>query len=85
MRPVVLFVPNNIPFSYIGSRAAHFNPYGFASRWSGQWIIHGKKGDLFRQGGRLTLFKKGFSVRDVYLKDLEYLFLDNQLQSLRAS
>tara|TARA_Y100000389_G_C17364112_1_gene465291 strand:- start:47 stop:1132 length:1086 start_codon:yes stop_codon:yes gene_type:complete len=75
--------PNNVPFSYIGSRAAHSNPYGFASRWSGQWIIHGKNGDLIRQGGRLTLYKKGFSVRDVYLKDLDEKLKTDEIPQIK--
>ena len=39
---------NGAPFSYSGTRIAHGNPFGFASRWSGQWIIHGEKGDIKR-------------------------------------
>ena len=75
--------PNNVPFSYIGSRAAHFNPYGYASRWSGQWIIHGKNGDLVRQGGRITLFKKGYSVKDVYLKDLDEKLITDEVPQIK--
>ena len=43
--------PGSVPFSYTGTRAAHGNPFGFASRWSGQWMIHGEKGDIRREGG----------------------------------
>ena len=72
---------NGIPFSYTGTRAAHGNPFGFASRWSGQWIIHGKEGDIRREGGRLTLYKKGMPVEDYFLKDLDINLLeDEQIQ-----
>ena len=74
---------DNRVFTYVGNRAGHGNPHGFASRWSGQWIIHGKKGDLFRQGGRLTLFKKGFSVRDVYLKDLDEKLITDEIPQIK--
>ena len=72
------------PFSYTGTRAAHGNPYGFASRWSGQWIIHGEKGDLKRDGGRITIFKNGQVVGDSFLKDLDNnLLLDEEIQFLK--
>ena len=69
---------NGIPFSYTGTRAAHGNPFGFASRWSGQWIIHGKEGDIRREGGRLTLYKKGMPVEDYFLKDLDINLLEDE-------
>ena len=76
--------PGKIPFSYTGTRAAHGNPYGFASRWSGQWIIHGEKGDLKRDGGRITIFKNGQVVGDSFLKDLDNnLLLDEEIQFLK--
>lgn len=69
------------PFSYTGTRAAHGNVFGFASRWSGQWIIHGEKADLRRQGGRISLYKNGAMVNDLYLKDLdENLIEDERIQ-----
>tara|TARA_Y100000590_G_scaffold312171_1_gene352777 strand:+ start:1030 stop:2109 length:1080 start_codon:yes stop_codon:yes gene_type:complete len=58
-----------VPFSYTGTRAGHGNPFGFASRWSGQWTIHGQKGDIRRVGGRLTLYRDGGPKEDHYLKD----------------
>ena len=61
--------PGGVPFSYTGIRAGHGNPFGFASRWSGQWTIHGEKGDIRREGGRLTLYRDGGPVGDYYLKD----------------
>ena len=73
--------PDGVPFSYVGTRAGHGNPFGFASRWSGQWIIHGDRGDLRREGGRLTLFRGGQSVEDYFLKDLDNgLIEDERLQ-----
>jgi predicted dehydrogenase len=63
--------PGGVPFSYTGTRAAHGNPFGFASRWSGRWIIHGTKGDIRREGGRVTLYKNGGPVKDYYLKDID--------------
>ena len=69
---------NGVPFSYTGTRVAHGNPFGFASRWSGQWIIHGKQGDIRREGGRLTLYKNGMSVEDYYLKDLDINLLEDE-------
>ncbi len=62
--------PGGVPFSYTGTRAAHGNPFGFASRWSGQWTIHGEKGDIRREGGRLTLYRNGGPKEDYYLKDI---------------
>ena len=76
--------PGKIPFTYTGTRAAHGNPYGFASRWSGQWIIHGEKGDLKRDGGRITIFKNGQVVSDNFLKDLDNnLLIDEEIQFLK--
>ena len=70
-----------IPFAYTGTRAGHGNPFGFASRWSGRWTIHGEKGDLRREGGHLTLYKNGGPVEDYYLKDLDANLLeDEQIQ-----
>lgn len=63
--------PGGVPFSYTGTRTAHGNPFGFASRWSGQWMIHGENGDIRREGGRLTLYRDGGPVQDYYLKDLD--------------
>jgi predicted dehydrogenase len=76
--------PGKIPFSYSGTRAAHGNPYGFASRWSGQWIIHGEKGDIKRDGGRITVYKNGQVVSDNFLKDLDdNLLKDEEIQFLK--
>ena len=66
------------PFSYTGTRAAHGNIFGFASRWSGQWIIHGEKADLRRQGGRISLYKNGSMVYDLYLKDLDQNLIEDE-------
>ena len=76
--------PGGIPFSYIGTRAAHGNLFGFASRWSGQWIIHGENGDIRRQGGRLTLYKNGRSVEDHYLKDLGANLIEDEKVQFKA-
>ena len=76
--------PGKIPFSYSGTRAAHGNPYGLASRWSGQWIIHGEKGDIKREGGRVTVFKKGQVVEDNYLKDLDFNLIDDEKKQFDA-
>lgn len=70
--------PGGIPFSYTGTRASHGNIFGFASRWSGQWIIHGEKGDIKREGGRLTLYKNGSIVNDLYLKDLDIKLIEDE-------
>ena len=67
-----------VPFSYTGTRAAHGNPFGFASRWSGQWVIHGENGDIRREGGRLTLYRNGASVEDYYLKDLDVNLIEDE-------
>ena len=76
--------PGKIPFTYTGTRAAHGNPFGFASRWSGQWIIHGEKGDLKRDGGRVTIFKNGQVVSDNFLKDLDNnLLKDEEIQFIK--
>lgn len=66
------------PFSYTGTRAAHGNPFGFASRWSGQWTIHGENGDIRREGGHLTLFRNGGPVEDYYLKDVDSGLLEDE-------
>ena len=66
------------PFSYTGTRAAHGNIFDFASRWSGQWIIHGEKADLRRQGGRISLYKNGSMVNDLYLKDLDQNLIEDE-------
>ena len=76
--------PGKIPFTYTGTRAAHGNPFGFASRGSGQWIIHGQKGDLKRYGGRVTIFKNGQVVSDNFLKDLDNnLLKDEEIQFIK--
>ena len=73
--------PGGVPFSYTGTRAAHGNPFGFASRWSGQWVIHGEKGDIRREGGRLTLYRDGGPKEDYYLKDISgNLMEDDRIQ-----
>ena len=54
--------------SYTATRGGHGNPFGFASRWSGNWLFHGTKGDIKRDGGRLTLFRNGNIVKDFLFK-----------------
>ena len=72
---------NGSTISYTATRGGHGNPYGFASRWSGNWLFHGTKGDIKRNGGRLTLYKKGNIVKDYFLKDLDNnLYLDELKQ-----
>ena len=67
--------------SYTATRGGHGNPFGFASRWSGNWLFHGTKGDIKRDGGRLTLFRNGNTVKDFYLKDLDdNLYIDELKQ-----
>ena len=74
----LLEYPGGVPFSYTGTRAGHGNPFGFASRWSGRWTIHGENGDIRREGGRLTLYKNGGSVEDYYLKDLDANLIEDE-------
>ena len=62
---------DGVPFTYTGTRAGHGNPFGYASRWSGNWIFHGEKADVKRDGGRVQLYKKGNLVQDLFLKDLD--------------
>ena len=72
---------NGSTISYTATRGGHGNPYGFASRWSGNWLFHGTKGDIKRNGGRLTLYKNGNIVKDYFLKDLDNnLYLDELKQ-----
>ena len=61
---------NGASFCYTGTRAAHADPFGLGSRWSGHWTIHGERGDLRRDGGHLQLFRNGRCVQDWYLQDL---------------
>ncbi len=61
---------NGAPFSYTGTRAAHADPFGLGSRWSGHWTFHGEKGDIRRDGGHLQMFRQGRVVDDWYLQDL---------------
>ena len=70
--------PGGIPFSYTGTRAAHGNIFGLASRWSGQWSIHGENGDIRREGGRLILYRKGEVVEDYFLKDLDINLIEDE-------
>jgi predicted dehydrogenase len=70
--------PDGVPFSYIGTRVAHENFFGFGSRWSGRWIIHGENGDIKREGGRLTLYRNGGPVEDYYLKDLDANLIEDE-------
>ncbi len=70
---------NSVPFSYTGMRAGHGNPYGFASRWSGNWMFHGTEGDLKRVGGRITLYKEGNIKKDVFCKDLSDGLIEDEL------
>lgn len=68
---------NNAVFSYIGTRAAHCNPFGFAARWSGSWMFHGTKGDIKREGGRISLYQKNNMIQDEYLEDLDNGLIKN--------
>lgn len=69
------------PFCYTGTRAAHADPFGLGSRWSGHWTIHGERGDLRRDGGHLQLFRNGRVVEDWYLQDLHAgLVEDDRIQ-----
>ena len=69
---------DGVPFTYTGTRAGHGNPFGFASRWSGNWIFHGEKGDVKRDGGRVQLYKKGNLVQDLFLKDLDNKLMEDE-------
>tara|TARA_Y100000591_G_C21836525_1_gene702878 strand:- start:997 stop:2058 length:1062 start_codon:yes stop_codon:yes gene_type:complete len=69
-------------FSYVGNRGGHGNPFGFASRWSGNWIFHGTKSDLIRNGGRITVHSKGKIIRDLFLKDLDDGLYEDDKQQL---
>ena len=66
------------PFTYTGTRAGHGNPFGFASRWSGNWIFHGEHADVKRDGGRVQLYKKGNLVQDLFLKDLDNKLIEDE-------
>lgn len=72
-----------VPFSYTGIRAGHGNPFGFASRWSGNWLFHGSEADLKREGGRLTVFKNGNAIKDVFLKDLSDGLIEDELFQIK--
>ena len=72
-----------MPFSYTGIRAGHGNPFGFASRWSGNWLFHGSEADLKREGGRLTVFKNGNAIKDVFLKDLSDGLIEDELFQIK--
>jgi len=61
---------NGAPFCYTGTRAAHADPFGFGSRWSGHWTFHGERGDIRRDAGHLQLFRNGKCAEDWYLQDL---------------
>lgn len=58
-------------FTYTATRGGHGNPFDFASRWSGKWLLHGTKADLRRDGGRITLFREGNIIHDCFYKDLD--------------
>ncbi|MBP98420.1 hypothetical protein CMK18_20925 [Candidatus Poribacteria bacterium] len=75
---------NAVPFSYTGTRAAHGNFFGFASRWSGRWYFQGTQGDLKREGGHITLYKDGETVLDYYLKDLDVDLIEDEKIQFRA-
>ena len=49
IRIAILEFQNGSSFSYSATRAAHSNPYGFAARWSGSWILHGTNADIKRE------------------------------------
>ena len=75
----ILEYKNSVPFSYTGMRVGHGNPYGVASRWSGNWMFHGTEADLKREGGRITLYKQGNVTKDIFLKDLSDGLVDDEL------
>lgn len=75
---------NEKVFSYIGTRAAHSNPFGFASRWSGSWMFHGTKADIKREGGRISVFQKDKMVEDIYLKDLDAGLIEDDKKQIEA-
>ncbi len=75
---------NEKVFSYVGTRAGHSNPFGFASRWSGSWMFHGSKGDIKREGGRISVFQKGRMIDDIYLKDLDINLLEDDRRQIEA-
>ena len=44
-------------------------------------MIHGERGDIRREGGRLTLYRDGGPKEDYYLKDLDSgLIEDDRIQ-----
>ena len=75
---------NETVFSYIGTRAGHSNPFGFASRWSGSWMFHGSKADIKREGGRISVFQKDRMVEDIYLKDLDIGLIEDDRRQIEA-
>ena len=75
---VIFEFADKAPFNYTGTRAGHGNPFGFASRWSGRWILHGEKGDVIREGGRVTLYRDGGPKEDYYLKDLDADLIEDE-------
>ena len=76
----ILEYPGNRIFSYIGTRAAHSNPFGYAARWSGNWMFHGTNGDIKREGGRVSIFQKDKMIADTYCKDLDAGLIEDDMK-----
>ena len=78
----ILEFQNGSSFSYSATRAAHSNPYGFAARWSGSWILHGTNADIKREGGRISIFRENNMIGDVYVDDLDVGLLNNEFMQI---
>ena len=74
---------DNRVFTYVGNRAGHGNPFGFASRWSGIWMFHGTNADIYRDRGRITIYKKGNIIQDLFLKDLDLNLIEDEKVQLK--
>ena len=73
---------NGAVFCYTGSRAGHINePY---AGWSGHWEIHGEKGGIRRDGGRLRLYRKGRCVENLSLQDIHTDLVADEVIQLHA-
>lgn len=75
---------NSAPFCYTGTRAAHADPFGFGSRWSGHWTFHGERGDIRRDAGHLQLFRNGRCAEDWYLQDLHPRMIEDDRMQFEA-
>ena len=73
---------NGAVFCYTGSRAGHINePY---AGWSGHWEIHGERGGIRRDGGRLRLYRKGRCVENLTLQDIHTDLVADEVIQLDA-